>query len=42
MMSFNTGAGEQSRTVDLNFGKVTLYQLSYTRMCLFNALLGPV
>lgn len=29
------GAGEQSRTVDLNFGKVTLYQLSYTREFLY-------
>lgn len=25
------GAGNESRTRDLNFGKVTLYQLSYTR-----------
>ena len=25
------GAGEESRTLDLNLGKVTLYQLSYSR-----------
>jgi hypothetical protein len=28
------GAGEESRTLDLNLGKVALYQLSYSRMCL--------
>jgi hypothetical protein len=27
-----TGAGERVRTVDLNLGKVALYQLSYTRL----------
>ena len=27
-----TGAGEESRTLDLNLGKVALYQLSYSRM----------
>ena len=27
----NTGAGEESRTLDLNLGKVALYQLSYCR-----------
>ena len=26
------GAGERVRTVDLNLGKVALYQLSYARM----------
>ena len=26
-----TGAGEESRTLDLNLGKVALYQLSYCR-----------
>ena len=26
-----TGAGEESRTLDLNLGKVALYQLSYSR-----------
>ncbi len=26
------GAGEESRTLDLNLGKVALYQLSYSRM----------
>jgi hypothetical protein len=28
----NTGAGEESRTLDLNLGKVALYQLSYSRI----------
>jgi hypothetical protein len=28
----NFGAGEESRTLDLNLGKVALYQLSYSRM----------
>ncbi|MDB5962976.1 MAG: hypothetical protein JWP59_4270 [Massilia sp.] len=28
-----TGAGEESRTLDLNLGKVALYQLSYSRVC---------
>ncbi len=28
------GAGEESRTLDLNLGKVALYQLSYSRMLL--------
>src|SRR6266705_3754155 len=27
----DSGAGEESRTPDLNLGKVTLYQLSYSR-----------
>ena len=30
-----TGAGEESRTLDLNLGKVALYQLSYSRMELY-------
>jgi hypothetical protein len=30
--SFEYGAGEESRTLDLNLGKVALYQLSYSRM----------
>jgi hypothetical protein len=30
--SLNSGAGEESRTLDLNLGKVALYQLSYSRM----------
>ena len=30
--SFEFGAGEESRTLDLNLGKVALYQLSYSRM----------
>ena len=29
---FNFGAGEESRTLDLNLGKVALYQLSYSRI----------
>jgi hypothetical protein len=29
---FESGAGEESRTLDLNLGKVALYQLSYSRM----------
>jgi hypothetical protein len=28
----NNGAGEESRTLDLNLGKVALYQLSYSRI----------
>jgi hypothetical protein len=28
---FISGAGEESRTLDLNLGKVALYQLSYSR-----------
>jgi hypothetical protein len=27
-----SGAGEESRTLDLNLGKVALYQLSYSRV----------
>lgn len=27
------GAGDESRTRDLNLGKVALYQLSYSRIC---------
>jgi hypothetical protein len=30
----NDGAGEESRTLDLNLGKVALYQLSYSRIVL--------
>ena len=30
-VSRDSGAGEESRTPDLNLGKVTLYQLSYSR-----------
>ncbi len=29
---FQLGAGEESRTLDLYLGKVSLYQLSYSRM----------
>jgi hypothetical protein len=29
---FVFGAGDESRTRDLNLGKVALYQLSYSRM----------
>ena len=31
VLSFEFGAGEESRTLDLNLGKVALYQLSYSR-----------
>ena len=31
MLSLRIGAGEESRTLDLNLGKVALYQLSYSR-----------
>jgi hypothetical protein len=31
MLSLIFGAGEESRTLDLNLGKVALYQLSYSR-----------
>jgi hypothetical protein len=30
--SFEIGAGKESRTLDLNLGKVALYQLSYARI----------
>ena len=30
--TLNAGAGEESRTLDLNLGKVALYQLSYSRL----------
>ena len=36
MLSLETGAGEESRTLDLNLGKVALYQLSYSRMTAFH------
>ena len=32
-MGENSGAGNESRTRDLNLGKVALYQLSYSRVC---------
>ena len=32
----NTGAGKESRTLDLNLGKVALYQLSYSRISHFS------
>ena len=32
------GAGEESRTLDLYLGKVSLYQLSYSRNALQNPL----
>ena len=31
LLSPKFGAGEESRTLDLNLGKVALYQLSYSR-----------
>src|SRR5579863_10272139 len=31
---FKSGAGDESRTRDLNLGKVALYQLSYSRVLL--------
>ena len=31
-LSIKLGAGEESRTLDLNLGKVALYQLSYSRI----------
>ena len=31
---FVFGAGDESRTRDLNLGKVALYQLSYSRVCI--------
>jgi hypothetical protein len=31
-LSAQTGAGKESRTLDLNLGKVALYQLSYSRI----------
>ena len=32
MLPLKCGAGEESRTLDLNLGKVALYQLSYSRV----------
>ena len=32
LASLKSGAGEESRTLDLNLGKVALYQLSYSRI----------
>ncbi len=31
-LPLKTGAGKESRTPDLNLGKVALYQLSYSRV----------
>ena len=36
------GAGEESRTLDLNLGKVALYQLSYSRIITAFSLLSPL
>ena len=33
-LSLSSGAAEESRTLDLNLGKVALYQLSYCRITL--------
>jgi hypothetical protein len=38
---FEYGAGDESRTRDLNLGKVTLYQLSYSRIARINFSLPP-
>ncbi|SOZ13553.1 CDP-diacylglycerol-glycerol-3-phosphate 3-phosphatidyltransferase (fragment) [Cupriavidus taiwanensis] len=35
------GAGDESRTRDLNLGKVALYQLSYSRIQLFTTSPAP-
>jgi hypothetical protein len=32
LLLFESGAGKESRTLDLNLGKVALYQLSYSRI----------
>jgi hypothetical protein len=32
MLSLECGAGEEARTLDLYLGKVSLYQLSYSRI----------
>src|SRR5450830_1937647 len=40
-----TGAGEEARTLDLNLGKVALYQLSYSRSgphCIRSSITSPV
>ncbi len=36
--SSKIGAGDESRTRDLNLGKVALYQLSYSRICFYRFL----
>ena len=33
LTSSKSGAGDETRTRDINLGKVALYQLSYTRAC---------
>ena len=35
-LPFLNGAGKESRTLDLNLGKVALYQLSYSRIQALN------
>ena len=37
-LPFRNGAGKEARTLDLNLGKVALYQLSYSRICFVTAL----
>ena len=32
VLPFRSGAGKEARTLDLNLGKVALYQLSYSRV----------
>jgi hypothetical protein len=36
LLLIKLGAGEESRTLDLNLGKVALYQLSYSRFVVIN------
>jgi hypothetical protein len=33
MLPLEYGAGKEARTLDLYLGKVSLYQLSYSRIC---------
>ncbi len=40
MFEIKLGAGNESRTRDLNLGKVALYQLSYSRVDMFEIKLG--
>jgi hypothetical protein len=38
----HSGAGEESRTLDLNLGKVALYQLSYSRFAMSSQQAGII
>ena len=41
MLSLEFGAGKETRTLDLYLGKVSLYQLSYSRIGALHTALKP-